>query len=216
MADPRRRKTGAAAAGLEQVRALAHPLRLKLLELFAEEPLTAKQAAQKLGQPPTRLYHHVATLERAGILRLKETRAVRGATEKYFEIAQIPRLSRRQAAAALRKSTVQDREAIGFALFDQARNELLQALGARQAGGTDPIMAIRTVAWLSPAAARRLRRELMQVLGRLRREQKPEGSKHRRRNAKRYALTISMVPTAETARRVETTRRARTDSGASA
>lgn len=124
------------------------------------------------------------------------------ATEKYFEIAQIPRLSRREAAAAIGKSTPQDREAIGFALFDKARNELLQALGARQAGGTDPIMAIRTVMWLSPGAGRRLRRELMQVLGRLQREQRPERSrlggegKSRRRNVKRYALTISMVPMA--------------------
>src|SRR5205809_1154808 len=53
------------ATALTQVRALAHPLRLRLIELFASGPLTAKQAAQKLGQPPTRLYHHVATLERA-------------------------------------------------------------------------------------------------------------------------------------------------------
>lgn len=118
MADQGKRKAGAGAPELEQVRALAHPLRLRLVELFAEGSLTAKQAAEKLGQPPTRLYHHVATLERAGILRLKETRAVRGATEKYFEIAQIPRLSRRQTAAALRRSTPQDREAIGSAVFD--------------------------------------------------------------------------------------------------
>ena len=205
MADPGKKKArGGASQALGQVRALAHPLRLKLVELFAEKPLTAKQAAEKLGQPPTRLYHHVAILERAGILRLEKTRAVRGATEKYFEIAQIPQLSGKEAADAIRKSTPQDREAIGYALFDLARTELLQALAARRAGGTDPIMAIRTLAWLSPQSARKLRRELVRVLARLQRKRsRLEGEgKVRGRNMKRYALTISMVPT-DTTRRVE-------------
>jgi len=68
--------------GLEQVRALSHPLRLRLLELFKLQPRTAKQAAEVLGEPPTRLYHHVAALERAGLIRLRETRQNRGTTEK--------------------------------------------------------------------------------------------------------------------------------------
>jgi DNA-binding transcriptional ArsR family regulator len=71
--------------GLARVRALAHPLRLRLLELFAERPRTTMQAAQALGEAPTRLYHHVAALERAGLVRLRETRPNRGTTEKYFE-----------------------------------------------------------------------------------------------------------------------------------
>src|SRR5262245_11195131 len=102
--------------GLERVRALAHPLRLRLVELFAAGPLTAKQAAEKRGQPPTRLYHHVATLERAGLLRLKETRQVRGATEKYFVFVRNPLRSSFTRATALRGSTARDREAIGFAV----------------------------------------------------------------------------------------------------
>src|SRR5437764_897549 len=68
-----------------ELRALAHPLRLRLLELFAEAPRTTKQVADLLGEPPTRLYHHVAALERAGLLRLTATRKNRGTTEKWFE-----------------------------------------------------------------------------------------------------------------------------------
>ena len=37
------------------------------MELFAEAPRTTKQVAELLGEPPTRLYHHVAALERAGL-----------------------------------------------------------------------------------------------------------------------------------------------------
>ena len=63
---------------LEQVRALAHPLRLRLFEAFARGPKTTKQAAELLGVAPTGLYHHAQALERAGLIRLKETRPNRG------------------------------------------------------------------------------------------------------------------------------------------
>src|SRR5881394_4181539 len=74
-------------AGVAQLRALAHPLRLRIAERFAEGPSTTMQVAAWLGQPPTRLYHHVQVLERAGILRLRETRGNRGAVEKWYETA---------------------------------------------------------------------------------------------------------------------------------
>src|SRR5262245_12737797 len=51
----------------QELRALAHPLRLKLLEAFAGGPRTTMQVAADMGEPPTRLYHHVNALERAGI-----------------------------------------------------------------------------------------------------------------------------------------------------
>src|SRR4051812_31234534 len=75
---PSLRRTGS------DLRALAHPLPLRLMELFAESPKTTKQVADLLGEPPTRLYHHVAALERAGLLVLKETRQNRGAVEKWY------------------------------------------------------------------------------------------------------------------------------------
>src|SRR4051795_2953393 len=71
-------------ANVAELRALAHPLRLRIIELFAEGPKTTKRVAELLGEPPTRLYHHVAALERAGLLQLKETRQNRGAVEKWY------------------------------------------------------------------------------------------------------------------------------------
>src|SRR5437764_12035811 len=85
----KRRSSGPGAPHLEsnvaELRALAHPLRLRIMELFAEGPKTTKRAAELLGEPPTRLYHHVAALERAGLLHLKETRKNRGTVEKWYE-----------------------------------------------------------------------------------------------------------------------------------
>ena len=69
----------------DQIKALAHPLRQRILERFGQGPATTKQVAERLGEKPTRLYHHVSVLERAGLVRLVETRQKRGTTEKYFE-----------------------------------------------------------------------------------------------------------------------------------
>jgi len=70
---------------IEQMRVLADPLRLRLLETFAERPATTKQVAVLLGEKPTKLYHHVDALERIGFLKLVETRQNRGTIEKYYE-----------------------------------------------------------------------------------------------------------------------------------
>jgi len=69
---------------LEQVKIIADPLRVRLLEAFTREPKTTKQVAELLGEKPTRLYHHVEALERVGLIRLADTRQVRGTVEKYF------------------------------------------------------------------------------------------------------------------------------------
>jgi DNA-binding transcriptional ArsR family regulator len=69
---------------LEQVKLLSDPLRLQILECLAYEELTTKQVAERLGEKPTKLYHHVAALEQAGLIRLVNTRQNRGTTEKYY------------------------------------------------------------------------------------------------------------------------------------
>ena len=69
---------------LEQVKVVADPLRLRLLEAFCPEARTTKQVAVLLNEKPTRLYHHVEALAKAGLIRLCDTRQVRGTVEKYY------------------------------------------------------------------------------------------------------------------------------------
>jgi DNA-binding transcriptional ArsR family regulator len=176
--------------GLEQVRALAHPLRLRLMELFTQSPRTAKQAAEVLGEPPTRLYHHVAALERAGLIRLREKRQNRGTTEKYYEAAGKRHVVGREVLND--KDSRRDLAAMGFVVFDQSRNELVKTLARDEV--PEDLMAVRGVFRLSAGAAKKLRRQLQDILKRLRREEKPARGK-----TKRYALTIALVPTDESA-----------------
>lgn len=70
---------------LEQVRLLAHPLRSRILMTFCDGEFTTKQVAERLGERPTKLYHHVEMLEKTGLLRKTRTQQNRGTVEQYYE-----------------------------------------------------------------------------------------------------------------------------------
>lgn len=72
---------------LEQVKVLSDPLRMRIVEVLCRDERTTKQVAEELGEKPTRLYHHVEALERAGLLRLTRTRRNRGTLERYYVAA---------------------------------------------------------------------------------------------------------------------------------
>ena len=69
---------------LEQVRLLADPLKLKLLQAFAESAKTAKQVAAETGERVTKLYRHVDALLDAGLLVVVREQQKRGTVERTF------------------------------------------------------------------------------------------------------------------------------------
>ena len=56
----------------EQLKALGHPLRLKVLQVLgeSEEPLTNRELAARLSVDPGHLHFHVRMLHRAGLIEL--------------------------------------------------------------------------------------------------------------------------------------------------
>jgi DNA-binding transcriptional ArsR family regulator len=70
---------------LKQLKALSDPLRRRILECFSAAPATTKQIADQLGENPTKLYHHVEKLLKAGLVELVETRQNRGTVERYYQ-----------------------------------------------------------------------------------------------------------------------------------
>jgi hypothetical protein len=68
----------------EQLRVVSDPFRQRLLGVFAE-PATVKAAAEKLGVPLGRLYHHVDQLAAAGLIRVVSERKRRATTERTFQ-----------------------------------------------------------------------------------------------------------------------------------
>jgi DNA-binding transcriptional ArsR family regulator len=151
---------------LERLKLLAEPIRLRLLGAFMDEK-TTKQVATELGEKPTRLYHHVAALERAGLLELTRTAPNRGTTEKYYRaVARTFRgnvgvLQSGAPAGAELGSVVRTMLAT---TADEA--EQLLAAGRKHAlvdGGVLGFLELR----ISARLATRVRRDLMAVLDRV-------------------------------------------------
>ena len=69
---------------LTQIRLLADPLKLELLQAFAEREKTTKQVAAELGESVTKLYRHVDALCDAGLLEITHETRKRGTVERTF------------------------------------------------------------------------------------------------------------------------------------
>jgi DNA-binding transcriptional ArsR family regulator len=68
-----------------EAKALAHPLRIRILRLCLDEALTNKQLAERLGKDPGTVLHHVRTLVDGGFLVAEEVRqGAKGALEKPY------------------------------------------------------------------------------------------------------------------------------------
>ncbi len=80
---------------LEQLRVLADPLRMRILNNLFPQALTVKQIADRLELSPTKLYYHFGELERVGLIEVVETRVKSGIIEKYYRcVAETIRVSR--------------------------------------------------------------------------------------------------------------------------
>jgi DNA-binding transcriptional ArsR family regulator len=75
------------------VRAISHPLRIRLLAMLEEEAASPVILADKLGQPLGNIAYHVRLLYELGVLELVRTRQRRGATEHYYRAKVHPRFT---------------------------------------------------------------------------------------------------------------------------
>ncbi len=72
-------------ATVQEAKAVAHPLRLRIIRLCGGEDLTNKQLADRLGRDPGTVLYHVRQLLAAGFLEAAPVRAgVSGALEKPY------------------------------------------------------------------------------------------------------------------------------------
>jgi len=70
-------------------KALADPLRIRLLEWLFEAPRSARQLAGCAGLPADRLYYHLGQLQQAGLIEVAEYRPLaRGKVERVYAPAE--------------------------------------------------------------------------------------------------------------------------------
>jgi DNA-binding transcriptional ArsR family regulator len=181
---------------LRQVRAIANPLRIRMLQLFAQGPLTTKQVADRLGEKPTRLYNHARALERAGLVRLVRTAQNRGTTERYLE-AVGSRFEVDESLFALGRPGSAARVAT-YATASALLRSAAAALDRAAAAGPDaaePLVAQAAIC-VTPREYRRLRARVLEWLEGLRRR---EGGKRPEGKISDAVLTLALLPPATAA-----------------
>ncbi|HEU5349275.1 MAG TPA: winged helix-turn-helix domain-containing protein [Ktedonobacterales bacterium] len=68
----------------QQMKALADPMRHRILGIIQSRPATAKQIADRLKMPPGTIGHHLQVLESAGLAQVVARRLVRGIVARYY------------------------------------------------------------------------------------------------------------------------------------
>lgn len=103
----------------EEFKAMAHPLRLRILRLCLHDALTNKQIADRLGADPATTLHHVRLLARTGFLAAQQVRSGdRGALERPYLAT--------GKSWVLSVSRPEDRTASHLAVLDALRAELAE------------------------------------------------------------------------------------------
>jgi len=75
------------------VKALSHPLRVRILSILEERTASPVQMSELLGASLGVVSYHVRTLERFGLIKLVRTTPVRGAVEHHYRAKPRPTIS---------------------------------------------------------------------------------------------------------------------------
>jgi DNA-binding transcriptional ArsR family regulator len=113
----------------EEARAIASPLRLRILRLCLDTSLTNKQIAEALGRDPASVLHHVRKLVRTGFLAAEEERrGARGAREvpyratgKSWVMDVVDPVQAGGQAVAMVQAFIEDATRVGYENVDGTR-----------------------------------------------------------------------------------------------
>lgn len=138
---------------LEALQAVSDSQRHRVVTLLIEEPLTARELAERLGIGRTRLYYHLDLLEKHGLIRVTETRVVSGILERtYRAVARSFRVDRALLTARSSEAEVNDAQA---SILDAVAGDLRARPPAHRAAEND-VMVSRRFLRLSESRRREL------------------------------------------------------------
>lgn len=176
---------------LDQIRVLAHALRIRILEELGEER-TVKQVALRLGENPTKLYHHVEALRRVGLIELTRTRQKRGTLEKYYLAA--AQTFRTDSRVFSRRGVGGEREALQTmvsTIFDTTSAEVLKLLAD---AGTECVEERGLVRSLEVRASKKELEELRNRLHGILESLTSVGHDQDEADQERFRLTLAYFP----------------------
>lgn len=146
-----------------QFKALGHPFRQRLMFRLGLQPATISQLAVALDAQKGNVAHHVKVLREAGMVRVVETRRVRGGTEQYYQ-----RSARRLDIAGWHTGPA-------TAMLGAVAEELATA-------ADDPLLSVRHLR-LGPAQAARLAEALDEIV---------DGAEDEGPDHPRYGLLVTL------------------------
>ena len=73
-----------AVESIEQMRAIADELRMRIMEALGRQAMTVTQLGALLGEAPAKIHYHVRELDRVRLVKLVATREKGGILEKYY------------------------------------------------------------------------------------------------------------------------------------
>lgn len=179
---------------IEQLSALAKPISQKLLAEFVDQARTTKQVADRLGEPPTRLYHHVDALAQHGLLVLEREVPKRGTTEKYYRA--VAKHFRVDDQCLTQPEFLDENARLVSQMLDDARLAILQSLSdtADEEETAEFATALSTLINTTEKGIERVSEALLKQLTRYS-DNPPKGSKQDER--KNYRVTILIYPEPE-------------------
>jgi DNA-binding transcriptional ArsR family regulator len=150
----------AAATGWHGVhKALADPLRIRLVEWLMERPRSARELAVCAGLPADRLYYHLGQLEQAGLIEVAQYRRLaRGKSERVYAPA--------EAEPPGDDASPQETAAFLGSVMEATAMDITAAFQATQAGRRREVDVTRAALRLTDEALAELRGHLTQVAAR--------------------------------------------------
>jgi DNA-binding transcriptional ArsR family regulator len=140
-------------------KALADPLRIRLLEWLAEAPRSARELADCAGLPADRLYYHLAQLEQAGLIKVAEYRPLaRGKVERVY--------ARVETEPPGDDAGPEEMTAFLGSMLEATAMDITAAYRARQAGRRREVHLSRGALRLTDEALAELRGYIEQLAGR--------------------------------------------------
>ena len=140
-------------------KALADPLRIRLVEWLMEQPRSARELADRAGLPADRLYYHLGQLEQAGLIEVAEYRRLaRGKAERVYAPA--------EAEPPGDDASPQETAAFLGSVLEATAMDITAAFQAKQAGRRREVDVTRAAVRLTDEALAELRGHLAQIAAR--------------------------------------------------
>jgi len=118
---------------LDQIKAISHPYRVEVFESFdGEQPQSAKQVAEKLGEPHAKVNYHIKSLLKVGILELVEEKVKSGIIEKYYLPTAKKLVIDKSFMQSLDEDTLQSLNQVSISIFEKISADFYRALEAPQ------------------------------------------------------------------------------------